>query len=205
VEGEKGSRALAREVKKMRGEEGLNFVDKPLFRTPLFDATWRGHEVIVKDLLSLQASVNVGDYQLRTPLHEAAYYGHLHIAEMLVENKADLEAEDNWSQTPLFRAVESDRADVVEYLVKLKAKTNHLDSDAVTVQHLASFNGNAMMSRWLFYQGAWKNRFAKEEGAAGTKPGEAEEEKAPDAEKEKKEENPDAVQGSPDASPQHSP
>ena len=36
------------EVKKMRGEDGLNFVDKPLFRTPLFDASWRGHVNIVR-------------------------------------------------------------------------------------------------------------------------------------------------------------
>lgn len=189
----------------MRGEDGLNFVDKPLFRTPLFDASWRGHVNIVKDLLSLQASVNVADYQLRTPLHEAAYYGRLHIVEMLVDAKADLEAEDNWQQTPLFRAVDSGREDVVEYLVNHqhkhgheKAKTNQLDSDGVTVQHLAAFNGNPEMSEWLFYQGAWKNRFAKEDGV--TKP-EAEEEKP----EEKKEENPEAVQASPEASPQPSP
>eukprot|EP00811_Abedinium_folium_P008194 NODE_17568_length_936_cov_5.515451.p4 GENE.NODE_17568_length_936_cov_5.515451~~NODE_17568_length_936_cov_5.515451.p4 ORF type:complete len:89 (-),score=39.35 NODE_17568_length_936_cov_5.515451:113-379(-) len=65
--------------------------------------------------------------------------------------------------------------------------------DAVTVQQVAAFQGNAELSNWLLYRGAWKNRFSiddampkarvdaeggAESGAEAQSPREAKEEEA---------------------------
>jgi len=53
---------------------------------------------------------------------------------------------------------------MVEFLIKRGAQTNLLDSFDVSPQHCAAFQGQPNMSEWLLYKGAWKNRFAQDEG-----------------------------------------
>merc|ERR1712224_935732 len=62
---------------------------------------------------------------------------------------------------PLYRAIQAGRDDIVRILVERGAKTNILDEHDVTCQHMAAFHGHVGMSWWLYYKGAWKNRFAK--------------------------------------------
>jgi len=112
------------------------------------------------------ATIDFADYQGRTPLHEAAYYGYKNLVEYFLDKGHPIDPLDNFSQTPLFRAADAGRDDIVEILVERKAQTNLLDTDGVTVQHLGAFRGMPDMSQWLLYKGAWKNRFAIEEGAA---------------------------------------
>jgi ankyrin repeat protein len=170
TDGDKGTRALAREVKRQTGNaEGcLDYNQvKPYYRTALFEATWRNHEGIVKDLMNSNAQIDLPDALGRTPLHEASYYGWLNLVELFVDNKADINHKDNHGQTPLFRAVQGcvekeANVEVVKYLIEHKAQTNLLDSDGCTVQHIANFNGDPEMSWWLFNHSAWKNRFSRE-------------------------------------------
>merc|ERR1712100_295801 len=65
----------------------------------------------------------------------------------------------------IYRAIEGGRHDVVKLLVERKAQTNLLDADDVNPHHLAAFGGMPQMADWLIYKGAWRNRFAIEEGA----------------------------------------
>jgi hypothetical protein len=182
IDGEKGTRALGREVKKVvGGNHGLDYnEDPPYCRTALWEATWRNHEAIVKDLINQGAQVDLPDAEGTSPLHEAAYFGYLPLVELLLDNKADINRQDKKGQTPLFRAVQGtstkDRnVDVVQFLISAGAECNVTDSDGCTIQHLACFNGDPEMSWWLFYQRAWKNRFTREDWPNGLPPGSAEE------------------------------
>lgn len=159
LEGETGCRTLVSELLKMACD--LDFNEKPFFRPAMWEAAWKNHEPIVKLLIEKGAQVNFADYEGRTALHEAAYYGHMNIVEYLLEKNAEIDAEDNHGQTPLFRAVQGGRHDVVSMLVDRGAKTNLLDGDEVTVTHVSAFNGEPHMSWWLYYKGAWKNRYEK--------------------------------------------
>lgn len=159
-EGENMLKATLAEAVKMQLD--LDYNEKPYFRSALWEATWKNHEVIVKALAEKGATVDFRDYQGRTPLHEAAYYGHVGLCEFLLEKGAVLEAMDQFGQTPLFRAVEAGRCDVVEFLVKRKASTNIVDNEDCTPQHIASFQGHPDLSKWLLYKGSYKHRFSLE-------------------------------------------
>eukprot|EP00435_Cladocopium_sp_Y103_P040136 s381_g10.t2 len=159
-EGDAGMKQLLSEAVKMHID--LDYNERPFYRSALWEATWRNHEVIVKALVEKGAAIDFKDYQDRTPLHEAAYYGHLNLVEYFVEKGAPINVEDKFGQTPLFRAVDGGRHDVVRYLVEKKAETNRLDNDQCSVQHCAAFQGFPSMSTWLLYKGAWRNRFAIE-------------------------------------------
>lgn len=161
LEGEGALRQKLGEALKMQLD--LDYCEKPYFRSALWEATWKNHEVIVRLLCEKGASVSFADYQGRTPLHEAAYYGHLNLVAFFLEKGHPLDPRDLFGQTPLFRAVEAGRDEVVRYLIDRGAHTNLLDTDDVTAQHVAAFQGMPQMSWWLLYKGAWKNRFAIEE------------------------------------------
>lgn len=186
LEGEEGCRPLITELIKMAVD--LDYTEPPYFRTAMWEAAWKNHELIVKLLVEKGAQVNFADYEGRTALHEACYYGHMGVAEYLLEKGATIDVEDNYGQTPLFRAVQGGRHDIVSMLVDRGAKTNLVDGDEVTVQHCSAFNGEPQMSWWLYYKGAWRNRYEKPQPV-----------KSPEKEKEKEGAEPQSPtsQGSP--------
>lgn len=165
LEGDDGLRTKINELVKVgfQGED-LDFSEKPYFRSALWEATWKNNEAIVRLLAEKGAAIAFKDYQDRTPLHEAAYYGHMSLVQFFLEKGHPLDCLDKSGHTPLFRAVEAGRSEVVQYLIERKAETNLLDTDSVTPQHVASFSGMPHLSDWLLYKGAWKNRFAVEDG-----------------------------------------
>jgi len=167
MEGEEGFKHKITELEKngLKGpghDYGLDWSDKPFYRSALWEATWKNNEQIVKMLVEKNATVDFADFQGRTPLHEAAYYGHQNLVEYLLEKGHPIDPTDNFGATPLFRAVEGGRDEIIDELIKKSAKINALDSEGCTVQHLAAFNGTPDISEWLHYKGSWKNRFAME-------------------------------------------
>mmetsp|Transcript_20917 Transcript_20917/g.59074 ORF Transcript_20917/g.59074 Transcript_20917/m.59074 type:complete len:231 (+) Transcript_20917:75-767(+) len=171
LEGDDGFRARLNELNKagITGpghDYGLDYSDKPFYRSALWEATWKNHENVVKLLVEKNATLDFADYQGRTPLHEAAYYGHKSLVEYFLEKGHPVDPMDNFGMTPLFRAVEAGRDEVIEMLITRRAQINLLDSDHCTVQHVAAFNGLPDVSEWLLYKGAWKNRFTMENGGA---------------------------------------
>jgi len=146
---------------------GLDYNEKPYFRTALWEATWKNHEAVIRLLVEKNATIDYADYQGRTPLHEAAYYGYRNLVEFFLEKGHPIDAVDNFAQTPLFRATEGGRDEIVQLLVERKAQINLLDKDSCSVQHMAAFAGEPMMSDWLRYQGCYLNRFSLTEGTPG--------------------------------------
>ncbi|KAF4651728.1 hypothetical protein FOZ61_010239, partial [Perkinsus olseni] len=162
MDGEKGVKFLASEVARIQGQDGLNYSEKPYFRSALWEATWKNNEPAVRYLIDKRANVNFKDRDGRTPLHEASRYGHAALVELLLDSEADIDATDSAGETPLSQAVSGCRHDVVTLLVSKGAKVHTTDSEGITVQHLAAFAGDPRMADWLFYKGAWKNRYAVE-------------------------------------------
>jgi len=168
LEGEHGFRAKLYELNKAGitgpgADYGLDWNERPFHRTALWEATWKNHETIVKLLLEKGATVDLPDYQGRSPLHEAAYYGYKNLVEAFLDRGHPIDALDNFQQTPIFRAVEAGRDEIVEILVQRKASLNKLDNDNVTVQHIAAFEGHQNMAHWLYYKGAFMNRFSSQD------------------------------------------
>jgi len=166
LEGEDGFKHKLSELEKAEmtgpGDCGLDWCDKPYYRTALWEATWKNHDVIVKMLADKGATIDQADSEGRTPLHEAAFYGHIDLVDYLLEKGHPIDPKDNNGSTPLFRAVEGGRDTVIKKLLEKNAQINELDSKSLTVQHMAAFQGMPDMSEFLLFQGAWKNRFGVE-------------------------------------------
>lgn len=145
------------ELKALGGS--LEYSEKPFWRTALWQATWKNNFSIVKLLFRRGASITKADYQGRTPLHEAAFYGHLELVDFFLDHGHPIDCVDIFGQTPLIRAVECGRAEVVKRLVQRGAATNVEDSEKVTAQHAAAFRGMPTMSKFLLYNGSFKNYY----------------------------------------------
>jgi len=155
--------------------EGVDFKEKPYFRSALWEASWRAkegketdpfkpqHFAILKLLAEKKADIQHQDYQGRTPLHECAFYGYTDRVQFLVDQGHPLDCLDEFGQTPLFRACEGARVETIEYLLKKGASTTFVDSDGVSAAHLLGFQGQGENSDYLLYNGAWKNRFQIEQ------------------------------------------
>lgn len=156
------------ELKALGGS--LDFSEKPFWRTALWQATWKNNLAIVKLLLRRGASIAKADYQGRTPLHEAAFYGHLELVDLFLDNGHPIDCVDVFGQTPLFMAVDSGRAEVVKRLVARGAATNVEDSNHVTAQHTAAFRGMPTMSKFLLYNGSFKNYYTIDPGKGLAEP-----------------------------------
>mmetsp|Transcript_1516 Transcript_1516/g.4456 ORF Transcript_1516/g.4456 Transcript_1516/m.4456 type:complete len:271 (-) Transcript_1516:37-849(-) len=177
LEGETGFRAKFTDMVKAGfsgpGKDyGLDYNEKPFFRTALWEATWKNNEAIIRLLLEKGATVDFADYQGRTPLHEAAYYGYRNLVELFLEKGHPIDSVDNFAHTPLFRAAEAGRDEIVELLVQKKAQVNVLDTDGCSVSHLANFHGQQQMGEWLYFKGSYVNRYNLQDGKAG-EPGQA--------------------------------
>ncbi|KAL1853774.1 hypothetical protein Plec18170_005166 [Paecilomyces lecythidis] len=88
-------------------------------RTPLLWAAEKGHEAVVKLLLSGGADANSRDNRGRTPLFQAAKNGHESIVKLLLARK-DVNPDtkdDKYGQTPLSRAAEDGREAIVKMLL----------------------------------------------------------------------------------------
>jgi len=97
----------------------VNAKDDFFGRTPLQEATWRGHKEIVELLIAKGADVNAKKKNGATPLHEAAAFDHKEIVELLIANGADVNAKDDEGRMPLDEAA----GEIADLLRKHGGKT----------------------------------------------------------------------------------
>lgn len=101
-------------------------------RSPLWDASWKGHAQIVRDLLNAGAIVDAAHNDGRTPLRVAAYNGHLDVVKVLLHAGADLELKANDGKTALDLAKVNRRQPTVDFLTKFAKVSNDPKSDELT-------------------------------------------------------------------------
>lgn len=85
--------------------------------TPIFRAAWRGHNDILKLLLSSGANPNT-QFKTDTALHKAAESGCLDCVKTLVEAGADVNAINGLREPPIHFAKKNEHSAVAEYLLK---------------------------------------------------------------------------------------
>jgi ankyrin repeat protein len=82
--------------------------------TPLLEASWKGHAVVVRLLLERGANVNAATIDSgATALHEAAGKGHSDVVELLLSYKADPALKDKTGETAPEEALRNRQARVV--------------------------------------------------------------------------------------------
>ncbi|GLG98360.1 Ankyrin repeat and KH domain-containing protein mask [Gryllus bimaculatus] len=104
---------------------------------PLSEATSRGREDILKDLLDAWGYVDERNEKNRgrTPLMAAAYNNNPRSIRMLVEAGAPLEDVDSGQQTALFYAGYVSGTDALSTLVELGANVNATDDNGENILH----------------------------------------------------------------------
>ena len=70
----------------------VDAVDKDA-KTPIFVATLKGYDSVVKALLEAKADIHIGDRYDNTPVLAAAGGGHVDILKLLITNNGDIHAE----------------------------------------------------------------------------------------------------------------
>ena len=106
--------------------------------TPLHHASFRGHNEVVKFLITSGAEINALDNFRSTPLHRAALRGHMKITGLLVENSADINKISTFGSTPLAFAVRGNQKEVTEYLISKGADVNLRQGDGDAPLHTAA-------------------------------------------------------------------
>ncbi|KAJ4246287.1 hypothetical protein NW762_013638 [Fusarium torreyae] len=124
-------------------------------RTPLWLATYYGHEMIVELLLQHGADVEIQDDQDVTPLLCATQHGHSSIVKQLIEHNANVEKKGTKRHiTALSLATEKGHTEVVKVLLELGADPDSKDSDGLTPLAWAATFGKTEVVRVLLELGA---------------------------------------------------
>ena len=101
-------------------------------KSPLSQASEKGHTKIVRLLLSKGADVENTDKEGRTALSLAAAQGHKVVAKVLLKNKANINTQDDKGNTPLAFAADNDHDAVVRFLLESGADAELPDEDEET-------------------------------------------------------------------------
>lgn len=105
--------------------------------TAMHLATERGHEGVLKYLISQGASVDARDQPGNSPLHVAVRKGYLTIASTLITADSDVNARDYNGNAPIHEALSSpDGKSIIKKLIDHGADVNTKDSDGRTPLHL---------------------------------------------------------------------
>jgi hypothetical protein len=139
--------------------EDPGLLDVPLLHgnTLLIWAAGWGEAVLVRWLLRLGASIDLGPNNGQTALWHASFSGRLPVVKLLVEWGADPVALDHFSSSSLHVAATGDHPEVVRYLLGLpsvKAMINHRDMNGRTALWNACQLGHGDVAGLLLEAGA---------------------------------------------------
>ncbi|MEM6769329.1 MAG: ankyrin repeat domain-containing protein, partial [Bacteroidota bacterium] len=96
---------------------------------PLHTAAEEGQIEAVRQLLQLDADVNITDEEQRTPLSYAAEEGNIDVVELLLQNGADANLAGQNGRTPLSYAAEEGMARIAHLLLRAGASPEAQDED----------------------------------------------------------------------------
>ena len=109
----------------------INHQDR-MGKTPLWEASFRGHLETVKLLLffGADAQIEANEAITSTPLHVAAQEGRENVVKVLIEgSNPDLNARDRKGCTPFYRAVINKQIGTMQILCKHKANIDQWDEE----------------------------------------------------------------------------
>ena len=137
-------------------KEGYSVNKAPVksLRTPLLEASYRGHSDIVGYLLEQNADVNKTDDFGVSILHYTCQNGHLDIVNMLLSKGADIGAVDINGYTPLMEAILGGHHTVVEALISSGASVNVKSRSGDKVFDYSLENGHLNIINMLISKGA---------------------------------------------------
>ena len=109
--------------------------------TALHEASWQGHDEMVRLLLRQGTDPNEVDNQGQTASHQAAWRGHAAVLELILEEaNADLDREDKTGQTPLHHAASNGSTTAIRLLLDKGADPRMTDNDGRKPHSLAEEN-----------------------------------------------------------------
>lgn len=124
-------------------------------RTALYMAAMCGYDVIVKELLKVNADPNIVDGDGWSPLYAACYLGYPKVVKALMHYKADPNIRDPGRRTPLYIASLCGNMDCVHELTALKrTELDKSEEDGRTALYVACEFGHADVVRELCMRGA---------------------------------------------------
>jgi len=130
----------------------VNFImKKKELRTPMAEASYKGHISVVKILLEAGADIEKGDERKNTPLHLAALFGHYDIVKLLLDAGAKANCTNSTGRNPFYHTCNSD---IAKRLIEYGADPKKADNDGYTNLHVAVWTGNPLMINTLIEGGA---------------------------------------------------
>jgi len=117
--------------------------------TALCSAAYWGHGEVARQLVELDADLEVEDKDGQTPLLIAASGGYPEVVRQLGELGADLEAKDRGGRTALIAAADRGQADSVRQLAKLGADLEAKDRAGRTALSCAAWGGRVHVVQHL--------------------------------------------------------
>jgi hypothetical protein len=123
-------------------------------RTPLHEASTRGHADVAQVLLDYQADINTQNDRKWTPLHSASSQGHVKIMRLFLERGAALDEQNDYMDTPLGLASFWGELEAVRLLLAHGADMKIRDKAGSTPFQHATRRGNRDIAQLLLDHGA---------------------------------------------------
>ncbi|XP_065826102.1 death-associated protein kinase 1-like isoform X2 [Oscarella lobularis] len=118
--------------------------------TSLMLACPKGHFYTVRLLVSKQCDINIRTKDGWTALHVASFSGQTAVTEYLIDHcGVNVNDQNNDGRTSLMFACQKGHLDTVQLLVSKQCDINIRDKNGLTALHVASFNGQTAVTKYL--------------------------------------------------------
>ncbi|XP_046557360.1 ankyrin repeat domain-containing protein 50-like [Haliotis rubra] len=121
--------------------------------TPLMKAAYKGHKDVFEYLVNKRANVSHVDDNGDNILHYASILGHAEIVQyILSQDLVDINSRGKYERTPLMRAAYYGHRKVFDLLVSEGGLTHLVDYKGNNILHLAAFDGQVEMAKYILSQ-----------------------------------------------------
>lgn len=131
--------------------------DNSFGTTLLFQASYSGHAILVKQLIEVGAKLDIQDHEGVTALYLAAQNGHDTVVKLLIDAGTNLDFQNHEGVTALYGAAQNGHDAVVKLLIDAGADLDIQDNEGVTPLYLAAQSGHDTVVKLLIEAGANPN------------------------------------------------